>query len=89
MLTMLFPISTVLSIFPALSMILSRVCAFLLPSSARDWIFIRLTVVMAVSADEKNAERKMSIKSTTICIPSLESNCVHSFLDVHLFRFLT
>ena len=38
--------------------------ALLLPSSASIWIWIRFTVVKAVSADEKNAERQsMTINS--------------------------
>ncbi len=42
MFTMLFPIKTVLSIFPELEIIFSRITARLLPCSARDWIRMRI-----------------------------------------------
>ena len=61
MLTMLLPISTALNILPELSIILATKAACLLPSSISERIFIRLTVINAVSADEKKAERNNKI----------------------------
>ena len=55
-LTMLLPIKMAESILEDWSRIISTLFAFLLSSSARSWICILLTVVRAVSAEEKNAE---------------------------------
>ena len=63
--TMLFPINTVLSIFGELEIIFSRITARLLPCSARDCIRILFTVVIAVSAEEKNEESAISIRIAT------------------------
>ena len=54
--------------------IFSKVFARALPSSARLRIRILLTVVIAVSADEKNAERKSNTSNIINCMTSLESN---------------
>ena len=64
--TMLFPINTVLSIFGELEIIFSRITARLLPCSARDCIRILFTVVIAVSAEEKNEESAISIRIATV-----------------------
>ena len=58
---MLLPISTALSNFPESSIILATKAARLLPSSISERIFILLTVINDVSADEKNAERNNKI----------------------------
>ena len=63
--TMLFPINTVLSIIGELEIIFSRITARLLPCSARDCIRILFTVVIAVSAEEKNEESAISIRIAT------------------------
>jgi len=62
--TMLFPIKTVLSIFDWCFITLSRIRARLLPSSTNIRIRILLTVVKAVSADEKNADSKIKTNNT-------------------------
>jgi len=62
--TMLFPISTVLSIFLELFSTLFKTIAFLFSSSTRVLSLILLTVVKAVSADEKNAENKSNTTNT-------------------------
>ncbi len=54
--TMLLPIKIAESIFPELFVMRRTVAARLFPSSARVRIRMRLTVIKAVSADEKNAE---------------------------------
>lgn len=59
--TMLLPISMALNIFGELSRIFKIITALLFPSSASERIRILLTVVRAVSADEKNAERNSKI----------------------------
>ena len=58
-LTILFPIRIALSIFVLLSIIFFTRKAFLLFSSIKVLILILLTVVKAVSADEKNADKKI------------------------------
>ena len=51
-----------------------------LPSSARERSRILLTVISAVSADEKNADSNNKITRIKNWKVSLESNCVvHSF----------
>ena len=55
--TMLFPISIAESIFFGRSTTLRTLTALLSPSSAMVLSLILLTVVRAVSADEKNADR--------------------------------
>ena len=57
-LTILFPIKIALNILPESSVTLSTRAAREFPSSARERIRIRFTVVSAVSAEEKNAESK-------------------------------
>ena len=57
-LTILFPIKIALNILPESSVTLSTHAAREFPSSARERIRIRFTVVSAVSAEEKNAESK-------------------------------
>ena len=73
MFTMLLPIRMVLSIFPESAITFSRTRAFLLPCSTKDWIRIRLTVVRAVSAEEKKAERSTMMTTAPACIGTLES----------------
>ena len=53
---MLLPIKIAESIFPELSVMRRTVAARLFPASAKVRIRMRLTVIKAVSADEKNAE---------------------------------
>jgi len=48
-----------------LEIIFSRITARLLPCSARDCIRILFTVVIAVSAEEKNEESAISIRIAT------------------------
>ena len=64
-LTTLLHINTELNILLGSSISFATVLARLLPSSARLRIFILLTVVRAVSAEEKNDE---SISNTAIII---------------------
>ena len=76
-LTILFPIRIAESIFPESSVTRRTLSARLSPDSARVRIRILLTVVKAVSAEEKKAE---SIKSTTKninCGISLGPNKIH------------
>ena len=54
MFTMLLPMRIVLSSLPESSITVKRMEARLSPCSARDWIRILFTVVIEVSADEKN-----------------------------------
>lgn len=54
---MLLPIKMALSILCILSVIVSTRLARLLPASAKVRIRIRLAVVKAVSAEEKNADK--------------------------------
>ena len=54
----------------------SRVSALRSPSWARVCIRILLTVVMEVSADEKNAERQIRMIRIRNCMASLESNTI-------------
>ena len=66
-LTILFPMSIVLSILLYFPRIFSTRAAFLLPSSTRVLRRILLTVVKADSAEEKNAESMISIIRTITC----------------------
>jgi hypothetical protein len=68
--TRLLPIRIALSIFCGCSMIFSIVWALLFPSSARDRMRILLAVVIAVSAEEKKAERRSRSSSTDISVMS-------------------
>ena len=72
--TMLLPIKMALNILPESSVIFNTVFALFLPSSARARIRIRFTVVRAVSADEKNAERANKATKIIICVASPESS---------------
>ncbi len=58
--TILFPIKIVLKSLPGLSMSFNTVSALLSPSSLKALILCRFTVVNAVSAEEKKAERQSS-----------------------------
>ena len=51
--------------YPELEIIFSRITARLFPCSARDCIRILFTVVIAVSAEEKNEESAISIRIAT------------------------
>ena len=77
--TTLFPIRIALSIFPEFSVIFNTVFALSLPSSLSFLIRILLTVVSAVSADEKNAESIISTTRIMSRIASLESKKSLSF----------
>ena len=77
--TMLFPINTVLSIFGESEIIFYIITARLLPCSARDCIRILFTVVIAVSAEEKNEESAISIRIATAWKAILESK-IYSLL---------
>ena len=55
--TMLLPIRIALNILPEFSFILATVTALLLPSSIKERILILFTVVNAVSAEEKKADK--------------------------------
>lgn len=72
---MLLPIKIALSILEESSKILlttiARLSSF---SSTRERIRMRLTVVSAVSAEEKNADKIIRIKITISCMASLGSN---------------
>ena len=87
--TILLPIRIVLSSLPESSITLERILARLLPCSTSVWMRIRLTVVIAVSADEKKAESKTRISRTISCIGTLESNEVHSFFNHIVVRYNT
>lgn len=65
--TMLFPISIAESIFAESSVTQRTLSALLSPASDRVRMRILLTVVSAVSADEKNAENSKSTISIIIC----------------------
>lgn len=82
--TMLFPINTVLSIFGESEIIFSRITARLLPCSARDCIRILFTVVIAVSAEEKNEESAISIRIATAWKAILESKIYSLLLIIFL-----
>ena len=79
MFTMLLPMRIVLSSLPESSITVKRMEARLSPCSARDWIRILFTVVIEVSADEKNADKQISIIRARNCMASLESNSFNSF----------
>ena len=64
-LTMLFPIKIVLKSLPGFSVTCKTFAALLLPSSANVFSLILLTVVRAVSDEEKNAESNNRTISTT------------------------
>ena len=76
-LTMLFPIKMALSILPESSVMRSTRSARLSPSSARVRIRILFTVVRAVSAEEKNAERKIKTIKKIIWDMAPASKYVH------------
>ena len=80
-LTILLPIRMALSILEVcFSVVSSTKAARRLPSSARERSRILLTVISAVSADEKNADSNNKITRIINWKVSLESNCVvHSF----------
>ena len=63
-----------LDTLPESSVIARTVLARLFPSSARVRILILLTVVSAVSADEKNADSNNKINRIMSRVASLESN---------------
>ena len=82
MLTILFPIRIALSILPELSITLPTVIALLLPSSIRERILILLTIVKAVSADEKNADNNNKMIIIIICAILSVSKKNHSFINI-------
>ena len=77
--TMLFPIRIVLKSLPESSITFRSVRARLSPWSAKDWIRILFTVVIEVSAEEKNADRQSKRIRIRNCMASLESNIFNSF----------
>ncbi len=76
MLTTLFPMRMVLSILLELDITFSRIAAFLFPCSFRDWTRILFTVVMEVSAEEKNADRAARTTIPAACMGTLESKTI-------------
>lgn len=78
-LTMLFQIRIALNIFPGSSINRERRMARRSPPSARFRTRILLTVVIAVSEEEKNAEQAMRKIKISTCMASDASNVVHSF----------
>ena len=80
---MLFPIKTALSIFGASEITFSRITARLSPCSESDCIRILFTVVIAVSAEEKNDERAISITIAAAWKTIPESKMFHSFLVIN------
>ena len=65
-------------------MIFSRIIARLSPGEARDCTLILLTVVMAVSAEEKNAESKIRIITAVNWKIVLESKVVSLLLILNI-----
>ena len=76
--TILLPIRIAPSIFPEFSITFPSVTAFLLPSSIRVRTRIRFTVVKAVSAQEKKADKKIRTNSTIKRMATLGSKKNHS-----------
>ena len=72
-LTMLLPIRTALNSFSGLEMSRLTVLARLFPSSSRFLMRILLTVVRAVSAEEKKADKINRIHSTINCVTASAS----------------
>ena len=66
--TMLLPIRIALSILPYLSSMSIAVCACLFPSSARALSLTLFTVVRAVSAEEKKADKNTRISNENNCM---------------------
>ncbi len=83
--TMLFPINIADSIFLGRVTTFKTLAAFLLPSSAMVFSLILFTVVSAVSADEKNAERTNNNKRIISLINRCVSNNVCSFYPKYYF----
>ncbi|CCY52966.1 uncharacterized protein BN781_01370 [Coprococcus sp. CAG:782] len=73
MFTMLFPIKMVLISFALFSVTLRTLAARLLPESAIERRAYLFTVVSAVSADEKKADRRIRMTSIISCIIPLGS----------------
>ena len=71
--TMLLPIKMALNIFVGSSINFCTVLAEFVPSSARLLILSLLTVVRAVSADEKKADSASNISKIINCVTSLGS----------------
>ena len=78
--TMLFPINIAESIFLGRPTTLRAIAAFLLLSSAMVFSLILLTVVRAVSADEKKAERANKTNNTNNLINRCVSNLIISLI---------
>ena len=75
--TILLPIKTALKSLPGFSMSRLTVLAVLFPSSSRLRIRILLTVVSAVSADEKKADNSTRIKRIMSCVTASASKKNH------------
>jgi hypothetical protein len=84
MLTKLLPIKIALNILDWLSIIFPTNIAFLLPSSIKVLILMLLTVVKAVSADEKKPERKSSNMRTSNIVISLEFKINTPYINILL-----
>jgi hypothetical protein len=78
--TILLPIRIALSILSGFSTMDKTLAALLFPSSARALIRWRFTVVRAVSAEEKNADKISSITNITICRIDPGSNSSSPYL---------
>lgn len=81
MLIMLLPISTALSILDDLPNIFSTIWAFLFPFSHSVLMRMWLTVVNAVSADEKNPDSSNKINKIISWIMSPESKYITPILS--------
>ena len=84
--TMLLPIKMAESILPGSSVMRSTRAARLFPDSARVRIRILLTVVSAVSAEEKNAERNNKIIIAISCPISPGPNKLHLII-IYLTKY--
>ena len=79
-LTRFFPIKMALNILDFCSMILSTRAAFLFPSSISERIFIVLTVVKAVSAEEKKPDRNSKSRRIISMVISDEAKFIIPFI---------
>ena len=79
MFTILFPTRIALSSLLGLPVILNTFLALRFPSSASERSLMRLTVVNAVSEEEKKADNISKITITIICNAGLVSKKNHSF----------
>ena len=85
--TILFPTRIVVNILLGFSSISDRIFAFLFPSSFNILTRTLLIVVMAVSADEKNADNKSKQQRVTNNIMFMGS-IKFSFIYKYLYKIL-